>query len=195
MPTFNSTTIEMYLCKIPGLAEHFIYSNDDMLPINNTSVDDFFTKDGLPIYELVHRSNAKRTFRLQCKNSYKLSAKLTNYKNDNVHYFYIRHSMSPLLKSYCDDIHVKAGDEIFKRCTKFREPWNFTQYLFSDYILMNNNAVLDKMNLLYVTVKDSNLINLINTSTAKIICINDANTKNFSSRYNTLQTALRQKYP
>ena len=49
LPTFNSTTIEMFLCRIPGLSEHFIYSNDDMFAINPMTVDDFF-KDGVPIY-------------------------------------------------------------------------------------------------------------------------------------------------
>ena len=42
LPTFNSTTIEMFLHKIPGLAEHFIYSNDDMMPMNKMDVHDFF---------------------------------------------------------------------------------------------------------------------------------------------------------
>lgn len=64
LPTFNSTTIEMYLCKILGLAEHFIYSNDDMMPMNDMAVGDFFNEDGMPIYELVHRSEARRSFRL-----------------------------------------------------------------------------------------------------------------------------------
>jgi hypothetical protein len=49
LPTFNSTTIEMFLYRIPGLAEHFIYSNDDMFPINSMSAEDFF-KDEIPVY-------------------------------------------------------------------------------------------------------------------------------------------------
>ena len=77
LPTFNSTTIEMYLCKINRLAEHFIYSNDDMMPMNDMVVGDFFTENGLPIYELVYRDEARRSFRLQCKNSYRFAARLT----------------------------------------------------------------------------------------------------------------------
>lgn len=73
LPTFNSTTIEMFLHKIPNLAEHFIYSNDDMMPMNGMYVSEFF-KDELPVYELVHRSTARNIFRMQCKNSYKLAA-------------------------------------------------------------------------------------------------------------------------
>ena len=164
LPTFNSTTIEMYLCKIPGLAEHFIYSNDDMMPMNDMVVGDFFTEDGLPIYELVHRNEARRSFRLQCKNSYRLAARL----------FYIKHSMSPMLRSCCEEVHEKAGDEIHKKCNKFRQPWNFTQYLFPDYTLMSKRAVLGKMSLCYVKTSNGNIGSVVLNSKAKIVCINDA---------------------
>lgn len=49
--------------------------------------------------------------------------------------------MSPMLKSVFEEVHSHAGPEIFKSCTKFREPWNFTQYLFPDYALLTEKAV------------------------------------------------------
>lgn len=52
----------MYLHKIPGLAEHFIYSNDDMMPMNLMQAEDFFTNGGLPIYELSHKEKADGIF-------------------------------------------------------------------------------------------------------------------------------------
>ena len=56
-------------------------------------------------------------------------------------YFCPKHSMSPMLKSVFEEVHSYAGTEIFKNCTKFREPWNFTQYLFPDYALLTEKAV------------------------------------------------------
>ena len=47
LPTFSSSAIEMYLNRIPGLSEHFIYFNDDMFVVNKVSPSDFF-KNGLP---------------------------------------------------------------------------------------------------------------------------------------------------
>ena len=47
LPTFNSVVIERYLHKIPGLAEHFVYFNDDFYIINNVGTERFF-KNGLP---------------------------------------------------------------------------------------------------------------------------------------------------
>ena len=45
LPTFNSTTIEMFLHRIPGLDERFIYFNDDMFPVSPCREEDFF-RDG-----------------------------------------------------------------------------------------------------------------------------------------------------
>lgn len=47
LPVFSSHPIEMYMHKIDGLAEHFVYFNDDFFltaPVNQ----DFFFKNGLP---------------------------------------------------------------------------------------------------------------------------------------------------
>lgn len=62
LPTFNSTTIEMFLCKIKGLSEHFIYFNDDMFPVKEHIIRDFFI-DGKPVYELVKRKTCTNSFR------------------------------------------------------------------------------------------------------------------------------------
>lgn len=47
LPTFNSVVIERYIHKIPGLAEHFVYFNDDFYIINNIGEERFF-QNGLP---------------------------------------------------------------------------------------------------------------------------------------------------
>ena len=42
LPTYNSVVIERYMYRIPGLAEHFVYFNDDCYLINHVSPDRFF---------------------------------------------------------------------------------------------------------------------------------------------------------
>lgn len=42
LPTFNSEAIEMNIQRIPGLAEHFVFFNDDMFLNRPVSPDDFF---------------------------------------------------------------------------------------------------------------------------------------------------------
>ncbi|MBP3205730.1 MAG: Stealth CR1 domain-containing protein [Lachnospiraceae bacterium] len=47
LPVFNSSLIERYLHRIPGLAEKFVFFNDDMFLMKPTAAKDFF-RDGLP---------------------------------------------------------------------------------------------------------------------------------------------------
>lgn len=47
LPTFSSHTIEMNIHRIPDLAEHFVYFNDDMFLLRPFRPENFF-KDGLP---------------------------------------------------------------------------------------------------------------------------------------------------
>ena len=47
LPTFNSLSIEAVCWRIPGLAEHFIYMNDDFF-INQPLDPEFFFTDGKP---------------------------------------------------------------------------------------------------------------------------------------------------
>ncbi len=47
LPTFNSQAIEANLHRVPGVAEHFLYFNDDVFLGREVTVDDFFTRAGL----------------------------------------------------------------------------------------------------------------------------------------------------
>lgn len=48
LPTFNASGIEMSIHKIEGLAEHFVYFNDDMFLLRPIKQETFF-RDGLPV--------------------------------------------------------------------------------------------------------------------------------------------------
>jgi hypothetical protein len=47
LPTFNSHVIESALHRIPGLSEHYIYLNDDVMFMRPCRPNDFFTASGL----------------------------------------------------------------------------------------------------------------------------------------------------
>lgn len=147
LPTYNSTTIEMFLCKIPDLAEQFIYSNDDTFADNLMSPLHFFTQDGLPRHRMVrHNGVVRNVFLMQCKNSWRFARRLTNAQSSiSDSFLQIRHSMTPMLKSIYEEVHSLGGAEIIDKCTKFREPWNFNQYLFPDYAYLTKRASNSEM--------------------------------------------------
>lgn len=47
LPTYNSVVIERYIHRIPGLADHFVYFNDDFYIINTITPARFF-RNGMP---------------------------------------------------------------------------------------------------------------------------------------------------
>lgn len=52
LPVFNSCTIELFLPRIPGLAEHFLYANDDMFFSRPVDPGFFFDEGGRPVVRL-----------------------------------------------------------------------------------------------------------------------------------------------
>lgn len=198
LPTFNSTTIEMFIYRIPALTEHFIYSNDDMFAMNALRKNDFFTPNGLPIYDIIHKDVCDNIFKMQCKNSYVLAAKLAKLSCSTKKYFFIKHSMDPMLKSIYEEVHNKAENEIQEKCTKFREPWNFTQYLFPDYAILSNKGVLceDTWSFRYLSLNNIDIAcKTIYECQEKILCINDSsNITNYDIAKKQICQALSEKF-
>lgn len=59
LPCFNSSLLEKFLHKIPGLSEHFLFANDDMFLNKTVTPDTFFAPDGLPIFRLSRKRFSK----------------------------------------------------------------------------------------------------------------------------------------
>ncbi|MDQ3553553.1 MAG: stealth conserved region 3 domain-containing protein, partial [Chloroflexota bacterium] len=55
LPLFNSEAIETFLHRIPDLAEHFLYLNDDFFIWNDADPSAFFTSDGRSVAHLAPR--------------------------------------------------------------------------------------------------------------------------------------------
>ena len=49
LPTFNSSSLELFLHKIPGLARHWLFFNDDSFIMNPVTLEMFFDPSGKPI--------------------------------------------------------------------------------------------------------------------------------------------------
>ncbi|MFI3333358.1 MAG: stealth family protein [Rikenellaceae bacterium] len=60
LPLFNSSVIELFIHKIEGLSEHFLYANDDMLFGREVAPSFFFHQDGEPIVRQVKRKIKRR---------------------------------------------------------------------------------------------------------------------------------------
>lgn len=70
LPVFNCNPLELNLHRIPGLAEHFVYLNDDMF-ILRPLAPEFFFKNGIPCDRAILNSlipNGEMLFQLRANN-------------------------------------------------------------------------------------------------------------------------------
>lgn len=74
LPVFNSLAIETMLWRIPDLSEHYIYSNDDVILVRPTKVEDFFVNGKANAYGYWHLAWTARFLR-------KIRRRRNNHKN------------------------------------------------------------------------------------------------------------------
>jgi hypothetical protein len=143
LPTFNCRPIESCLFRIPNLAEHFIYFNDDFFLINDTKPEDFF-KNGLPILrgkwrkfdkDKLHKK-IKKT-RTGHKSIQQNAARLLGFKK----YYNFKHTPHPLRKSTFEN-YFKENKDVFIDNIKFRfrDKSQFTPQGLANHIEIKNKT-------------------------------------------------------
>ena len=102
LPTFNSTTIEMFMHRIHGLGEEFLYFNDDMFPVMDCSHEDFF-RDGKAVIGFASHLVAGGKYKKRVRNSDHQARKALG-KKPGVFFVRPQHTCSPMLKSESEDL-------------------------------------------------------------------------------------------
>ena len=135
LPTYNSQTIEMYLDRIPGLADHFIYANDDMYILYPMRPEDFFTEEGFPRMTMDSFKVAKATtmFRKVCYNEWnQVHRVLARPCTDDI-YMRPKHDPCPMNLYQVRTIRKLLDPEIRPHLEPFRNEWQHNQYIYSMY--------------------------------------------------------------
>lgn len=136
LPTYNSTTIEMFLPEIKGLSDYFIYANDDMYVINSTTPEDYFTDDGYPKLNLI-RHGQNRVNSQYWEVCYKLYTDISNKLGINPletgEFVTPGHNYSPINKQQALQVKELLGDLIPNSITNFRTNYNYNQYIYAIY--------------------------------------------------------------
>lgn len=177
LPTYNSTTIEMFLHRIEGLSEHFIYSNDDMYPLNSMTPEDFFSEKGkvkMGFRWSDIQPNALQ-FQKVCLSCYTTVAQTVGATVEQGRFIVPFHEMTPMIKSHNEKLFSLLRDKILDGITPFRNEKNYNQYIFPIYELLTGNAEPPTRTYIYANMEDKvDLIkNTIATTDANILVLND----------------------
>lgn len=133
LPTFNSTTIEMFLWNIPNLSEYFIYANDDMIPTKPMKPNDFFENGKIKInWRKDPFDKSGNTYAYQCNNNCKSLYKEFGLKYDNIMLRPV-HSYTPMIKSHCISAFELIKGDIVPRIKAFRTEYQYNQYIYPIY--------------------------------------------------------------
>ncbi len=178
LPTFNSTTIEMFLHRIPGLDERFIYFNDDMFPVAPCKEEDFF-RGGRIVIGFSHHLFACGMYKRQCRNSDRMARKCLGLGSSP---FFIRpqHICSPMLRSAGEEIMAKMSDEISATLSRTRTMSNLNQYLFLDYLFHKGMAVRERLSGKFFSIATSSASKIgeyLVSPSRTLVCINDVHLK------------------
>ncbi len=178
LPTFNSTTIEMFLHRIPGLDERFIYFNDDMFPVAPCEENDFF-RDGKIVIGFSFHLFAGGMYKRQCRNSDRMARKALGL-GDSFLFVRPQHICSPMLRSAGEEIMTKMRDEIFATLSQTRTMSNLNQYLFLDYLFHQGKAIRERLSGKFFSIATSSAASIgkfLDAPSRKLVCINDVHLK------------------
>ena len=181
LPLFNSTAIELFLHKIPGLGEEFVYFNDDMIPISHISYDDFF-KDGIPCISFNTEQREQSLSYRHCilsfyeaKNTVEI---LTDKEIDtkDIELQIPQHSPTSLLKSVCDEAsNIERHNSLLDfYITNIRMPRNINQYYWADILYFKKQYTASNIKSYYTSTLDIKDVDIEEVKKEnKFICIND----------------------
>ena len=162
LPTFNSHAIEAALHHIDGLAEQFVYFNDDMLIARPLRPETFFTPNGLP---LVFQSGARPAgvedeHTLAIDTGARRGRELLQEHFGRVVTGVPHHSPYPLSRSAMFEMEKRFADLVRStQCSRFRSPSDLsTAASFAQHFtLASGRAVLGNIDTEYVNVESGRL--------------------------------------
>ena len=195
LPTFNSCVIELCIPFIEGLAEEFLYFNDDFFILNPCEKELFF-KNGRPQMQFKEQSvrNENNLYRMQCLNSTNIARAALGIPEDPEKFLRLPHWPAPMRKSLCLEVWEREKERIFATFSLTRTAENANQYLFSDYAFLKgagDHTVLPY--LYYETDQMEEILKAIRQTPLKEICINDNIYTEMANQ--ELIKAFKEKFP
>ena len=176
LPVFNSTAIEMFLHRITGLDEEFLYLNDDCFPVRDCRPDYFF-RDGKAAASFRWHLLANGMYKRHCRGADCLAREAAGLGSTP---FYRRpqHACGALLRSVCEDLFALKGDRIEASVSPVRREDNFNFYLFTDYARYTGRTFDRKVSNRHFSLAvatPERICRFLEAPTADFACINDVN--------------------
>ncbi|WP_167043716.1 stealth family protein [Salinibacterium sp. ZJ454] len=208
LPTHNSHAVESQLQHIPGLAEHFLYSNDDMFFGRPVRPEMFFSPGGITKFiEATTRIGLGESHpsRSGFENAARVNRRLLHERFGRITTRHLEHAATPLRKSVLLEMEREFRQD-FARTTAspFRSATDVsvTNSFYHYYALMTGRAVVQQQaKTLYVetTLKraQGQMERLLKRRSYDFFCLNDGSKPeiNAEDRTASVRTFLDRYFP
>ena len=184
LPTHNSHAVEAQLHRIPGIAEHFLYSNDDMFFGRPVRPDLFFSPGGITKFveadtriglgeNALHRSGFE--------NAARVNRGLLQQRFGRVTTRHLEHCAAPLRKSVLFEMENEFSAEFARTAASpFRSATDIsvTNSFYHYYALMTGRAVVQteaKVKYIETTLRAAlkEMDSLLKKRSMDMFCLND----------------------
>lgn len=189
LPTFNSTTISMFLHRIPGLSEQYLYFNDDIFPVGDCKPEDYFRGDKVVI-GISRHIFVSGMYKHHVKRSNQLARKALGKCKSPI-FIRPQHSCIPMLKSECERVFDEQKGEIIKSISRVRSNDNLNMSLYMSYMYYAGKVINRRIPCRHVsmaTVTPSGIGAYITSPSKSFVCINDVSMT--EEKYNAFREAL-----
>lgn len=179
LPVFNSNVIDLYIPRIEGLSEHYLYACDDYIVMRELKPEDFFTEKGIRLKVGIYRFR-EWTYSRTIINSDLLICPENITKTED--YFlmpYCDHAIVPHLKSENLKVMNMYQKEIEDSLSRFRESKNLTWLIYPLSLMKKGLLQKGNINTQFKALVDENSIKNLNFKDCDVIVLNDEYRDNF----------------
>jgi hypothetical protein len=140
LPTFNSFAIETMLWRIQGLADRFLYFNDDMMLVGSVKPTDFFSNEGkVKLRGRWNNLTGQSAEEMSFFDSTKLrGAEMLGYPPE--HFFSPDHAIYPMLRPAMEELFEEfQPDFLANAAYRFRSRKQFWPMSAHNHLLLKSN--------------------------------------------------------
>ena len=205
LPTFSSHVIESHLHRIPGLADRFIYLNDDFFLMRGMGRHHFFTETGQSLARLEGYGVVSGPVREgdpdylnAARNSAALVRDTFGFAPTQLH----QHVPYALLRPVLEEIETRFRPQIDAfRVNRFRRPndINIPSFLYHHYAMGCGRAMAGTLDSIMVKSNDAQWASRLKQAENKkyyFVCINEGGAEAAPARWHgAVQKFLQARFP
>lgn len=198
LPTFNSTTIEMFLHRIEGLDEEYLYFNDDIFPVAPCRPEDFF-REGRAVIGMSRHFLISGMYKRHVRRSDRLARQALGLPS-SVSFIRPQHACIPVLRSQSEEISKLQKDAVYSSLSRVRNDGNINMTLFLSYMYHNGLVVNERLSCRHISLAattEGRLRKSIARPERKLLCINDVklDENKFVSYRNLITDMFEARFP